>query len=105
MKEKLKKNICELVGCPTLSEVNNLPTRRKTCIGGALEYVCRFWTKPLAMIPGNGPHVKKVQEAIDEFFTKRLLCWVEVLSLTRNPNVGVYVLDDIDQWYLSVSCV
>ena len=57
------------------------------------------------MIPGNGPHVKKVKEAIDEFFTKRLLFWVEVLSLTGNLNVGVYALDDVDQWYLSVSCI
>ena len=48
MKEKLRKNICGLVGCPTLSEVEDLPTLRETCIGGALEYACRFWTKHLA---------------------------------------------------------
>ena len=83
----------------------DLPARRKTFIGDALEYACRFWTKHLARIPGNGPHVKQVQEEIDEFFTKRLLFWIEVLSLTRNLNVGVYALDDIDQWYLSVSCM
>ena len=103
MKEKLRKNICGLDGCPTLSEVKDLPTRRETCIGGALEYACRFWTKHLAKIPGNGPHAEQVQEAIDEFFTKRLLFWIEVLSLAGNLNVGVYALDDIEQWYLSVS--
>ena len=105
MEEKLRKNICKLDGCPTLSEVKDLPARRETYIGSALEYACRFWTKHLAKIPGNGPHVKRVREAIDEFFTKRLLFWIEVLSLTRNLNIGVYALGDVDQWYLSVSCV
>ena len=104
MEEKLRKNICELDGCPTLSEVKDLPARRETHIGDALDYACRFWTKHLAKIPGDGPHVKQVQEAIEEFFTKRLLFWIEVLSLTRNLNVGVHALDDVDQWYLSVSC-
>ena len=105
MEEKLRKNICKLDGYPTLNEVEDLPARREACIGSALEYACRFWTKHLAKIPGNGPHVKQVREAIDEFFTKRLLFWIEVLSLTRNLDIGVYALDDIYQWYLSVSCV
>jgi len=105
MKEKLRKNICNLDGCPTLSEVRDLSARREVNIGKALEYACRFWTKHLAKIPGDSPHVKQVQEAIGEFFTKRLPFWIEVLSLTRNLNVCVYALYDIDQWYLSVSCV
>ena len=97
MKEKLKKNICRLEGCPTLDEVKDLSTRRRACIGSALEYACLSWTKHLVRIPGNGPHVKQVQEEIDEFFTNRLLFWIEILALTRNLNVGVYALDDIDQ--------
>ncbi|KAF9649417.1 WD40 repeat-like protein [Thelephora ganbajun] len=104
MKERLRRNICDLDGCPTLSEVKDLPTRREACIGSALEYACRFWTKHLAKVPGNGPHAERAQEAVDEFFTTRLLFWIEVLSLTGNLNLGVYALHDIDQWYLSVSC-
>ena len=42
---------------------------------------------------------------IDEFFTTCLLFWIEALSLTRHLNLGVYALHDVDQWYLSVSCV
>jgi len=55
----------------------NLFVRREACIGRALEYACRFWAKHLARIPGNGPHVKRMREAIDEFFVMRLLFWVE----------------------------
>jgi len=105
MKERLRKNICNLIGCPTLREVKDLTARREANIGNALEYACRFWTKHLAKIPGDSPHVNRVQEAIDEFFKKRLLLWIEVLSLMENLNVGIYALHDIDQWYLSVSCV
>ena len=58
MKKSLRKNICDLEGCPVLSEIEDLPVRRKTYIGSGLEYACRFWTRHLVKIPENGPHVK-----------------------------------------------
>ena len=103
MKERLRKNICDLGGCPTLREVEDLPTRTETCIGSALEYACRFWTKHLANVPSDGPHVQRAREAVDEFFAAHLLFWIEVLSLTGNLDLSVYALHDINQWYLSVS--
>ena len=105
MKERLAKNICELEGCPTLSDVHDLPARRERHIGSALEYACRFWAKHLAEVPSSGPHVKQVQELVDEFFTMHLLFWIEVLSLTGNLSLGVYALHEVNQWYLSVSRV
>ena len=105
MKKKSKKNICDLNGCPLLSDIKNLPNRRKVCIGDALEYACRFWTKHLSEIPTHGPHVEQVKKDIEEFFTKHLLFWIEALSLTGQLNLGIYALHDIDQWYTSVSCV
>ena len=105
MEERLKKNICSLDGCFPLSGVKDLPQRREACIGSALEYACRFWTKHLKEIPSNGSHVKRVKGAIEDFFTMHLLFWIEVLSLTGHLNLGVYALYDVDEWYLSVSCV
>ena len=105
MKERLRKNICNLNGCPLLSDVKDLPDRKKACIGDALEYACQFWTKHLLEIPRSGPHIKRVKAAIDEFFTTHLLFWIEVLSLINNLGVAVYALRDVDQWFLSVSCV
>jgi hypothetical protein len=64
-----------------------------------------FWTKHLARIPGSGPDVEEVQKAIDKFFTTHLLFWIEVLSLMGNLDVGVYALNDIQQWYMLVSCM
>ena len=104
MKRKLKRDICNLKES-NLRDVEDLPALMETWIGDALDYACRFWTKHLAKIPSDCPHVKQVQELVDEFFTTRLLFWIEVLVLTGNLDSGVYALHDVDQWYLSVSCV
>ena len=103
MKERLKKNICCLDGRYPLSDIKDLPELRENYIGSALEYACRFWTKHLSGILSNGHHVERVKAAIDEFFARYLLYWIEVLSLMKHLNLGIYALHDIDQWYLSVS--
>jgi hypothetical protein len=105
MRERLKRNICNLEDRTILSEVEDLPTYRKTYIGDALEYACQFWTKHLAEIPGNNHDVEEIYKAIDGFFTTCLLSWIEVLSLTKNLSIGVYAINDVQQWYMSVSCI
>ena len=103
MKKRLKKNICNLRDYAVLSEVEDLPARRNTYIGSSLEYACRFWARHLASVPADGPHAKRMQEEIDEFFAKRLLCWIEVLSIVGRLGVAVYAINEIRQWYISVS--
>ena len=103
MKKRLKKNICNLEDYTTLTDVKDLPTLKDTCIGSSLEYACRFWTKHLGNVPGNGPHVDQVKKAIDEFFTNHLLCWIEVLAISGHLGVAVYAINAIRQWYISVS--
>ena len=103
MKKYLKKNICDLDDYAVLSEVEDLSARKETYIGSSLEYACRFWTKHLANVPGDGSRVKRVQEAIDGLFTKCLLYWIEVLSIVGHLEVTVYAINEIRQWYISVS--
>ena len=103
MKDRLKKNICDLEDYAVLEQVEDLSARRQTRIGSSLEYACRFWTRHLASILRSGPHVKRVHEAVGEFFAGRLLCWVEVLSILGCLEVAVYAIDDIRRWYISVS--
>jgi len=105
MKERLRKNICNLEDYAVLSEVKDLSTRKKVHIGYALEYACCFWTKHLLEIPGSSSCVVEVQSTIDKFFTTNLLDWIELLALTGNLGFGVYAMNDIDQWYASVSVV
>ena len=99
----MTKNICGLDDHVPLSEVEDLPARRKTHIGDALEYACRFWARHLVEIPSNGDNMKQIHKAIDEFFTTRLLYWIEVLGLTGNLDVSVRAINDVHKWYTSVS--
>ena len=105
MKEKLKKNVCRLDDYAILSEVEDLSDQRRDHIGDALEYACCFWTKHLLGTPSDSSGVGKVQEAIEMFSTTCVLSWIEVLSLVGRLGVGVYALNDIQQWFALVSCV
>jgi len=105
MKARLKKNICNLDDHAVLSEVKDLSAQKRDYIGDALEYACRFWTKHLLGIPSTSPYVQEVQEAIDTLFTTSLPYWIEVLALTGSLEVGVYAMNDIEQWYALVSAV
>ena len=103
MKKKLKRNICNLDDYTVLSEVEDLVTYQKTHVGSALEYACCFWTKHLMKTPSSGCDTEEVQKAIDEFFKTYLLSWIEVLVVMGNLHIGVYAINDIQQWYTSVS--
>jgi hypothetical protein len=103
MEKSLKKNICNLDDYAVLSEVEDLSIHRKVYIGDALEYACQFWTRHLLEIPSSSPHLEEVQKAIDRFFTVHFLHWIEVLVLMENLGVGVYAMNDIEQWYNLVS--
>ena len=103
MKRMLKRNICNLDDDAVLSEVEDLSTYQKMHIGSALEYACCFWTRHLVKTPSDS-HNAEIQKAIDEFFATYLLFWIEALVIMGNLGNGVYAINDIKQWYISVSC-
>jgi WD40 repeat protein len=106
MRERLRRNICNLDDHTVLSEVKDLPTHLKTHIGDALGYACQFWTRHLVEIPSSScDELEEIYKAIDGFFTTCFLSWIEVLSLTGSLNIGVYALNDVQKWYMSVSYV
>lgn len=103
MKGTLRRNICALEDYAVLAEIRDLPDRRRNHIGDPLHYACQFWAKHLSKAPTSGSGIEEVKEAIDEFFGMHFLFWIEVLSLSENLEAGVRAIDDIRQWYLSVS--
>ena len=105
MKEKLKRNICDLDDYAILGEVEEFSDQKKNSIGDALEYACQFWTKHLLGVPSNSPCTQEVQREIDQFFTTHLLHWIEVLVVVGGVDVGVHAINDIEQWYTEVSVV
>ena len=105
MKERLKRNICQLDECAILSDIKDLPTLRTAFIGETLEYSCQFWTSHLAKVSDVSGGATEIHKAIDDFFTTNFLTWIEVLALTRNLDAAIYGLNDIEQWYSLVSCM
>jgi len=105
MNGRLKRNICQLDEYALLSEVGDLPTRRTTYIGDALKYACCFWASHLARSSHNSSDVEEVHVAINGFFTTCFLSWIEALSLLGKLDIGVYALNDVQQWYMMVSHV
>ena len=103
MNEKLKRNICNLDNYAIIGEVEDISACRKEHIGGALEYACQFWVKHLMETPSSGHDVGEVDNAINRFFETHLLFWIEVLVIMESLNVSVYAINDIQQWYTSVS--
>jgi len=104
MEERLKRNICGLDHYAILTEVQDLPTRKKEYIGDALEYSCQFWTKHLAEVPSDGNYIEEICGAIDKFFTTHVLFWIELLIIVGSLDVSVYAVNNVQQWYNSVSC-
>ena len=105
MEEGLKGNICGLGDYVHLREIEDLPRLRSTHIGNALEYACRFWASHLAKVSSSCHNIEEVHKAIDEFFIKNFLLWIEVLILTENLDTGVHALTAIEEWYILVSYV
>ena len=104
MEERLKRNICNLDDDAVLSnEIKELLQR--TYIGDALEYACSFWTKHLMKVSSSSGGIVEVYKAINKFFETGFLFWIEVLILLGRFNIGIYALNEIQQWYMLVSYV
>ena len=102
MEERLK-NICNLDDYTVPREIKDFDTCKKACIGNALEYACQFWTRHLLEIPSSSPDIEEVQRKIEKFFRVHLLHWIEVLALTGHLSVGVYAMNDVEEWCNMVS--
>jgi hypothetical protein len=81
MKEKLKKNICDLDKYTDLNEIEDISRLKTTFIGKGLTYACQFWASHLANMSSSGSGFKEVYETIDQFFMTNFLFWIEVLEI------------------------
>ena len=54
-------------------------------------------------VPSNSHNIKEIHMAIDEFFTTCLLFWIEALAIMGSLDVSIYAVNNVQQWYISVS--
>ena len=88
MNRELERNMCKLPDGVANSEVGDLKERTDKHIDQALVYACKSWHKHLVdMIPAD------VGPVLDEFMEKKLLFWLEVLSVLGAAREAVDALE------------
>jgi hypothetical protein len=100
---RLMKNICGFPRYAMNNEVEDLPARRELCIAPPLSYACLSWTKHLQLSSQAGGNTSFVLTLVNEFFTRHLLSWLEVLSIEEHLHTAIYSLHDVRSWLTEVS--
>ena len=99
MKQKLKRNICDIDHFKLNREVEDLGERKRKYIDGSLAYACRYWADHLECASKEDQHAIQLVGALDEFMRMRLLYWIEVLSLLGNMSIAVDGLRKAKLWF------
>ncbi|KAL5634285.1 hypothetical protein ACGC1H_006182 [Rhizoctonia solani] len=90
-----KFNICRFPSSFLLDhEVENIDKRVNLAISPSLIYACRYWSAHLYL----GESRQELVAAVREFFSERLLLWMEMLNLTRQMRFGTSVIRDAEKW-------
>lgn len=99
MKAELQFNICDLPSSfiPD-SEVPDLTERIERNVSPRLSYACQYWPEHLK----SAALSDELCEMVDEFFSQRLLFWMEVLNLKGCITMGARRLVKVQAW-LAVS--
>jgi hypothetical protein len=101
LNQELEQNMCKLPDGVSNSEVDDLKERTEQNIDQALEYACRSWHKHL--VDPTSAHRLKITHLLHQFLEKKLLFWLEVLSVLGAVREAVDALNVIIKW-LDVSC-
>jgi len=95
MKDLLRFNICNVKSSYLRnSDIQDLGSQEKECIPPYLFYSCRFWTSHLAETGFD----TDVLGHIEYFMRNQFLFWLEILSITRQVNVGSNMLSLLIDW-------
>ena len=88
MNRELERNMCKLPDGVANSEVIDLKERTEEHIGQALKYACKSWHKHLV-----GTIPAEVAPVLHKFMKKKVLFWLEVLSVLGSAREAVDALE------------
>jgi len=95
MMDELCFNICQLeTSHLSNDDVVDLATRTKKHISSQLSYSCRFWADHVC----TTTFTLDISAKVKEFFSTKLLYWLEVLSLIKKVPDASAVLSSIIGW-------
>ncbi|CCO36384.1 Vegetative incompatibility protein HET-E-1 [Rhizoctonia solani AG-1 IB] len=90
-----KFNICALPSSYNFdNEVPDFDTHVSKSISPALIYGCRYWSTHLRL----GEYRVDFIEFVRNFFSTRLLLWMEILNLTKHIRYGPTIVQDAENW-------
>ncbi|KAF8761299.1 WD domain, G-beta repeat [Rhizoctonia solani] len=94
-KAKPQFNICGLPSSHLLdSEVEDLDVRISNSIAKGLPYACQHWPTHL----GFAGHQDKFVGLVHDFFSSRLLLWMEIMNLTKQIHYGTAMIQSVKKW-------
>lgn len=89
MSRRLLKNMCNLPGAVTNSEVEDLQERAEQYIDEALRYACNSWQKHLLDARTVPVHAHTITSILHRFLEQKFLVWLKALSVLGTVrNVG-----------------
>jgi hypothetical protein len=95
MRRNLRFNICKLNSSYLRNtEVPELESRIKEYITSHLSYSCRFWASHLAETTFD----TEIFDVLQYFMCAQFLFWLEVLSLSKQMNLGSGMLRLLSAW-------
>ncbi|EJC98361.1 uncharacterized protein FOMMEDRAFT_161728 [Fomitiporia mediterranea MF3/22] len=95
MRDGLRFNICNIKSSYiSNNQITDLPDRIKANIPAQLEYVCLFWNQHLC----DTQFSLILLDELSEFLYKRLLYWIEVMSLLGKINYASPALFHAMNW-------
>ncbi|KAG9311510.1 hypothetical protein JVU11DRAFT_7713 [Chiua virens] len=99
MSNSLRRDMCH-IGYPATAnkEVLDLVERRGSAYDEALCYACRFWSRHLAQLPGDGVANEGLFSALQRFTTTALLYWMEALSIFGELESAAVMLREGISW-------
>ena len=98
MDRMLDKNMCKLPNLVANSDVSDLKERIVQYIDPALQYACRSWHTHLVAGRSTSVGTLEIRPAIRLFLEKKLLFWLEVLSVLGSVRNAVDALQASTDW-------
>jgi hypothetical protein len=103
MNTRLEENICDLPQYAMNSDLKDLGIRGQESVDEALRYACRFWARHLCSTSESGDDIGWMLELLREFVQRRLLRWLEVMSISKELRGAIHSLLEVERWFTDVS--
>ncbi|KAJ3282897.1 hypothetical protein HK104_010657 [Borealophlyctis nickersoniae] len=97
LKGDLRSNMCSIDMTQLNSEVADLQHRIQKNIPRHLQYASRYWIDHLT----SAPHTPELLTELEEFVTRQLLNWLEVISVMNLLPVMTMELQELHVWLKS----